>query len=149
MAGIDGGAFLGALERFSELVEAKSDHPFPSFDEGLAAVWENYKPRLRDHALGILSSGDWVEDEIGSGAILNRATEAIEIRDSRHTNNVAFRQEPFRSCQPGSPRISGGRIRPRPLRRGGGGSASMASGSTRRGGGREAEQDAEQIPGER
>ena len=95
VAGINGGAFHGAFDRFSELVKAKSGHPFRSFDEGLAAVWESYKLRLRDHALGILRSGEWVEDEIGSGAILNRTIEAIEIQDGHHTNNLVFWQNRF------------------------------------------------------
>ena len=94
-AGIDHDAFRGAFDRFSELVEAKSDHPFRSFDEGLAAVWESYKPRLRDHALGMLRPGDWVEDEIGSGAIVGRTVEAIEIQDGHLTNNLVFWQNRF------------------------------------------------------
>ena len=95
VAGIDGGSFRGAFDRFDELVKAKSGHPFRNFNEGLASVWESYKPRLRDHALGILRPGDWVEDEIGSGAILNRTIEAIEIQEGRHTNNLVFWQNRF------------------------------------------------------
>ncbi len=94
-AGVDHDAFRGAFDRFSELVEARSGHPFRSFDEGLAAVWESYKPRLRDHALGLLRPGDWREDETGSGAILNRAIEAIEIQDGHLTNNLVFWQNRF------------------------------------------------------
>ena len=62
-ASIDGSAFRSAFDRFPALVEARSGHRFRSFDEGLAAIWENYKPRLRDHALGLLNSGDWSEGE--------------------------------------------------------------------------------------
>ena len=69
---MDGGTFRSAFDRFRALVETKSGHPFRGFDEGLAADWENYKPRLRDHALGLLRTEDWLEGEIGSGAILNR-----------------------------------------------------------------------------
>ena len=94
-AGIDHDAFRGVFDRFSELVKAKSGHPFRSFDEGLAAVWESYKPRLRDHALGMLRPGDWVEDEIGSGAIVGRTVEAIEIQDGHLTNNLVFWQNRF------------------------------------------------------
>ncbi len=94
-AGIDGGAFRGAFDRFGELVKAKSGYPFRGFDEGLAAVWESYKPRLRDHALGMLRPGDWVWDEIGSGAIVRRTVEAIEIQDGRLTNNLVFWQNRF------------------------------------------------------
>ena len=53
------------------------------------ADWEGYKPRLRDHALGILVPDVWTEAEIGSGAILERTIDAIEIADSRGlTNNL-------------------------------------------------------------
>ena len=62
-ASIDGSAFRSAFDRFRALVEARSGHRFRSFDEGLAAIWENYKPRLRDHALGLLNSGDSSEGE--------------------------------------------------------------------------------------
>ena len=94
-AEIDGGAFRGAFNRFSELVEAKFGHPFRSFDEGLAAVWESYKPRLRSQALKFLRSGDWGEDEIGPGAIVSRTIEAIEIQDGSHNNNLVSWQNRF------------------------------------------------------
>lgn len=94
-AGIDGVVFRGAFDRFRELVKARSGHPFRSFDEGLAAVWESYKPRLRDHALRMLRSADWVEDEIGSGTIIGRTIEAIEIQDGRLTNNLVFWQNRY------------------------------------------------------
>ena len=96
-ASIDDNAFGSAFDRFRSLVEARSGHPFRGFDEGLAAAWENYKPRLRDYALGLLGSGDWLEGEIGAGAILNRTIEAIEIQDGRLnlTNNLVFWQNRF------------------------------------------------------
>ena len=96
-ASIDGTAFRSAFDRFRALVEAMSGHPFRGFDEGLAAAWEDYKPRLRDHALGLLRPGDWLEGEIGSGAVLKRTVEAIEIQDSRLnlTNNLVFWQNRF------------------------------------------------------
>ena len=94
-AGIDGSTFRSAFDRFSALVEAKSGHPFRGFNEGLAAVWESYKPRLRDRGLGLLNTEDWLEGEVGSGAILNRTLEAIEIQDSRLTNNLVFWQNRF------------------------------------------------------
>lgn len=96
-ASIDARAFQAAFARFQELIVAKSGHSFKSFDEGLAAVWESYKPRLREHALGLLRAGDWSESDIGTGAILNRTIEAIEIQDSRInlTNNLVFWQNRF------------------------------------------------------
>ena len=96
-AGIDGNALRSAFDRCRALVEVRSGHPIRGFDEGLAAVWESYKPRLRDHALGLLRPEDWLEGEIGSGAILNRTVEAIEIQDSRLglTNNLVFWQNRY------------------------------------------------------
>jgi hypothetical protein len=96
-AAITPSSFRAAFERFQGLVTQKSGHPFASFDEGLAAVWESYKPRLRDKALGLLRTGEWSENQIGSGAILNRAIEAIEIQDNRSnlTNNLVFWQNRF------------------------------------------------------
>lgn len=96
-ARIDDDAFRGAFERFRALIETTSGHPFRGFDEGLAAVWESYKPRLRDHALGLLRPEDWLENEIGSGAILDRTVEAIEIQDGRLnlTNNLVSWQNRY------------------------------------------------------
>lgn len=96
-AAIDPRAFREAFARFQALITARSGHPFTSFQEGLAAVWESYKPRLRDHALGLLRAGEWSEAEIGSGTILNRMIEAIEIQDGRSnlTNNLVFWQNRF------------------------------------------------------
>ncbi|CUU21598.1 hypothetical protein ABIB94_005387 [Bradyrhizobium sp. JR7.2] len=96
-ADIDPSAFSEAFARFQRLVTTKSGHPFKGFDEGLAAVWEGYKPRLRDHALGLLRAGEWTEESIGSGAILERTIEAIEIQDSgrKLTNNLVFWQNRY------------------------------------------------------
>ena len=71
-AGLNGGAFRGAFDRFGEVVKARSGHPFRGFDEGLGAVWESCMPRLLDCTLGTLGLGDRVEDETGSGAIMIR-----------------------------------------------------------------------------
>ncbi|MGX9179121.1 hypothetical protein [Mesorhizobium sp. BHbdii] len=95
--GVDPHAFRDAFARFQRLMTAKSGHPFMNFQEGLAAVWESYKPRLRDYALGLLRDGEWSEADIGSGAILTRIIEAIEIQDSRSnlTNNLVFWQNRY------------------------------------------------------
>lgn len=86
-AELDVGAFRGPLDRFGELVKARSGLVVRSGD--LTRVLPpsgNWKPRLRDHAFGMLKPGDRVEDEIGSGAILHRTIKAIRIQDSRqHT----------------------------------------------------------------
>ena len=96
-ARIDSGAFRAGFARFQKLITAKSGRPFSSFSDGLIHDWESYKPRLRDHALGLLRAGDWSEASIGSGAILNCVVEAIEIQDSRTnvTNNLVFWQNRF------------------------------------------------------
>lgn len=96
-ATIDARAIRDAFARFQALITARSGHAFTDFNEGLAAVWESYKPRLRDHALGILRASEWSEADIGSGAILKRMIEAIEIQDSRSnlTNNLVFWQNRY------------------------------------------------------
>jgi hypothetical protein len=96
-AAIDPRAFREAFARFQALVTAKSGRPFASFADGLIHDWENYKPRLRDHALGLLRAGDWSQANIGSGTILNSMIEAIEIQDSRSnlTNNLVFWQNRY------------------------------------------------------
>ncbi|MCP5365987.1 MAG: hypothetical protein H6907_17680 [Hyphomicrobiales bacterium] len=89
--------FDAAYRRFQELITAKSGDPFRGFDEGLAAVWENYKPRLRDHARAFLDTELWSEVEVGSGEILKRTIDAIEIQDNRLnlTNNLVFWQNRY------------------------------------------------------
>jgi hypothetical protein len=94
---IDPKALHEAFARFQQLILAKSGHRFTNFDEGLAAVWESYKPRLRNKALELLAADSWSETGIGSGAILQHTIEAIEIQDSRAnlTNNLVFWQNRF------------------------------------------------------
>ena len=96
-AAIDQKQFQASFARFQELVLAKSGHAFVGFHEGLAAAWESYKPRLRDHARKLLRTEDWRESEIGTGAILNRTIDAIEIQASvgELTNNLVFWQNRF------------------------------------------------------
>jgi len=86
------------FQRFRHLIAANDKgHAFTNFREGGAAVWEGYKPRLREHALGNLAPDTWSEDKIGSGTILQRTIEAIEIQDSHVnlTNNLVFWQNRF------------------------------------------------------
>jgi hypothetical protein len=74
--------FDAAFIRFQELVNSKSGKPFSNFDEGMAAVWESYKPRLREHVLEILSAESWSLADIGTGRILDHTIAAIEIQDA-------------------------------------------------------------------
>ena len=90
-------AFHEAFARFQALITARSGHPFTNFHEGLAAAGESYKPRLRDYALQLLRADEWSEGEVGSGAVLNRTIEAIEIQATvgDRTNNLVFWQNRF------------------------------------------------------
>jgi hypothetical protein len=94
---IDRDEFARAFEHFQRLVVAKSGRRFESFDEGLIAVWESYKPRLRSHALGLLDVGEWAATTIGTGEILKRTISAIEIQSAlgNLTNNLVFWQNRF------------------------------------------------------
>jgi hypothetical protein len=97
-ASVDPRAFRDTFARFQGLIAAKDKgHAFTNFHEGLAAVWESYKPRLRDHALRILGVDEWSESAIGSGEILQRMIEAIEVQDTHGnlTNNLVFWQNRF------------------------------------------------------
>jgi hypothetical protein len=96
--GINPQAFREAFSLFQRLIAAKDKgHAFTNFNEGLAAVWESYKPRLRDRALGLLGPDGWSENSMGSGAILQHTIDAIEIQDSSAnlTNNLVFWQNRF------------------------------------------------------
>ncbi|QCO54452.1 hypothetical protein EOK75_00615 [Pseudorhodobacter turbinis] len=90
--------FKAIFERFQSLVTARSGHPFETFEDGLAASWESYKPLLRKHALALLAPDSWDEANIGSGSILRHVIDAIEIqKDSRTnlTNNLLFWQNRY------------------------------------------------------
>ena len=93
---LDSDRFNEQFQRFKSLVSIHNKgHAFTNFHEGVVAVWEGYKPHLRDRALGILVPDTWTEAEIGSGAILQRTINAIEIQDSGLTNNLVFWQNRF------------------------------------------------------
>lgn len=95
---LDPDRFRVDFDRFGKLVAAyDKGHTFTNFREGLAAVWESYKPRLRDHARDLLEAESWLEGEIGKGLILERTIAAIEIQDAwkNLTNNLVFWQNRF------------------------------------------------------
>lgn len=84
------------FHRFKRLVAKHGDgRAFTTFHEGVVAVWEGYKPRLHDRARGILVPESWVESEIGSGDILQRTINAVEIQESSLVNNLVFWQNRF------------------------------------------------------
>jgi len=98
MPSIDAMDFREVFQRFQSLITARDKgHPFTNFHEGLAAAWEDYKPKLRNYALTLLASDTWTEASIGTGVILRHVIDAIEIQDSRRnlTNNLVFWQNRF------------------------------------------------------
>ncbi|WP_214625696.1 hypothetical protein [Sphingobium nicotianae] len=93
-----GGHLDRAWSRFLKNVAAvQKGAPFSNFDEGVAAAWEGYKPRLRTRALEILAPESWTPEMIGTGQILQRAIDAVEIQEDRInlTNNLVFWQNRY------------------------------------------------------
>lgn len=70
------------FRRFTAAVAKSSGKPFISFSQGLAAQWESYKPALRDKALQAMDTTLWDAESIGTGQILERAIDAIELPDN-------------------------------------------------------------------
>ena len=94
---LDRDRFNEQFRRFKTLIPIHDKgRAFTNFHEGVVAEWEGYKPDLRDHALGILVPDAWTEAQIGTGLILQRTINAIEIQDSSGlTNNLVFWQNRF------------------------------------------------------
>jgi hypothetical protein len=84
--------FEAAFTRFCELIFQASGHAFTNFSEGMVATWEGDKLRLRDFALGKLEAETWTASDVGSGAILACAINAIEINEPQINlnNNLVF-----------------------------------------------------------
>ena len=96
MLRIDHELFRSQFQRFKRVVaQHDSGRAFSTFHEGVVAVWEGYKPRLRDRARGILAPETWAESQIGSGGILKRVIEAIEVQDNALVNNLVFWQNRY------------------------------------------------------
>jgi len=90
--------FAQAFERFKQLVALnQKGAAFTNFSEGVVAAYEAYKPRLRQCALEILAPHTWTDSMVGTGEILERTIDAIEIQDvSRSlTNNLVFWQNRY------------------------------------------------------
>jgi hypothetical protein len=89
--------FGEAFGHFQKLILARSGHPFTNFHEGLAAVWESYKPRLHEEGVRLLDAATWSESGTGTGVILQHVLDAIEIQDVRRnlSNNLVFWQNRF------------------------------------------------------
>jgi hypothetical protein len=82
------GEFDRQFERFRLSIRLASGVEFRSFHEGIAARWEDYKPRLRKHALSLLDAPNWSEASLGRGRILPKVISAIEIADRDLPNNL-------------------------------------------------------------
>lgn len=93
---LDGIDFPAGFARFQDLV-SRYDQPFTRFDEGLIAAWESYKPRVRDVALKRLQADSWTPDQIGTGEIVAKVIDAIEIQATHGgmTNNMVFWQNRY------------------------------------------------------
>lgn len=93
---LDGIDFQAAFARFQDLL-SRYDQPFTRFDEGLIAAWESYKPRVRAVALERLQPDSWTSDQIGSGQIVAKVIDAIEIQATHGdlTNNMVFWQNRY------------------------------------------------------
>ena len=85
---LDRKRFNAEFQSFKRLILRWDKGPFTNFHEGVVDDWEGYKPRLRDRARSILEPKAWMEAEVGSGTILQRTIQAVEIED----NNLVVRQ---------------------------------------------------------
>ncbi|MCT4373589.1 hypothetical protein CLG85_026150 [Yangia mangrovi] len=89
-------SFPESFARFQDLL-TRYDRPFTRFEEGLIAAWESYKPRVRELALERLRANEWQLEQIGSGEIVAKVIDAIEIQSTRGdvSNNMVFWQNRF------------------------------------------------------
>lgn len=88
--------FNEQFQKFTSQVPLHDDgRRFTSFCEGVVAEWEDYKPYLRERALGRLVPDIWTTAEIGSGVILRRTIDAIEIQGDGLTNNLVLWQNRY------------------------------------------------------
>jgi hypothetical protein len=73
--------FRRAFNRFQAINEQESGKPLSSFSEpgSLAYEWENYKKGIPHRALAVLEPQKWTKAMIGSGAIVSKIIQAIEL----------------------------------------------------------------------
>ena len=77
--------FRRAVERYPEF----ACRPFERFDTGPVAEWEAYKEEIAREAERRLDAKAWHSSQIGTGQILTRVIDAIEIDEGRYrTNNL-------------------------------------------------------------
>ena len=88
--------FQAQFERFKTALLGSSGEEFRSFREGLPLEWEGYKEHVRTRARALLKFSQWKDKDIGTGRILDRVIDAIEINEG-HTlrNNLVAWQPRF------------------------------------------------------
>jgi hypothetical protein len=74
--------FQDQFRLFSAAIEKASNAPFVSFEQGLAATWESYKPALHAKAVRTMGVDKWDASSIGNGEILEAVISAIELPDN-------------------------------------------------------------------
>jgi hypothetical protein len=73
--------FRHAFNRFQSIHEQESGKPLDNFSErdSLAYEWEDYKKGIPHRALAVLEPQKWTKAMIGSGAIVSKVIQAIEL----------------------------------------------------------------------
>jgi hypothetical protein len=72
----------------TQIRETSNGREFTSFHEGVAADGESYKEHVRNEAIHRLQMSTWKRTDIGTGKILKRVIDAIEINEHpRHLRN--------------------------------------------------------------
>lgn len=79
--------FQAQFERFKKALHESSGEEFRSFREGLPLEWEGYKEHVRTRARALLKFSQWKEKEIGTGRLLDRVIDAIEIDEGPTLRN--------------------------------------------------------------
>ncbi|MCH9651897.1 MAG: DUF3883 domain-containing protein [Deltaproteobacteria bacterium] len=81
--------FVRQYERFLQIVEEHPDSegPFENFQSGHAHREEGYKEYVFHEARRRLASGTWQKFDIGTGKILRRVLEAVEINEGKDNRN--------------------------------------------------------------
>ena len=78
--------FFLHLGLFRKLVFEHDGRDFSSFESGLPCDEEGYKMRVYDEGRRKLGQKDWTDLDVGSGSILKRIIEAIEIKENNLVN---------------------------------------------------------------
>lgn len=79
--------FQAQFERFKKALIGRSGEEFRSFREGVPLEWEGYKEHVRTKARALLEFSQWKDKDIGTGRILDRVIDAIEINEGPNLRN--------------------------------------------------------------